>query len=48
MCFDLKGSSIDREVMVINPDALNQRKTLKDLDFLKLEGKIFVDADTSK
>jgi len=47
MCFDLKGSSKDREVLVRNPDALNQRKTLKDLDFFKLEGNIFVNADTS-
>jgi len=33
MCFDLKGSSIDREVLAKNPDALAQKKTLKDLDF---------------
>lgn len=35
--YDLKGSSFDREVLKKNSRALEEKKVLKDLDFLKLE-----------
>lgn len=38
-CFDLKGSTVDREVLNKNPNAFKEKKTLKDLDFFKIEKK---------
>ena len=35
--YDLKGSSFDREVLKKNIKALEEKKVLKDSDFLKLE-----------
>ena len=40
--YDMKGSSIEREVLVKNPNALRNKNTLKDLDFQKIEGKIHI------
>lgn len=41
-CYDLKGSTVDREVLIKNPDAIKEKKTLKDLDFFKIEKKVDV------
>ena len=41
--YDLKGSTFDREVLKNKPDAELNKATLKDLDFLKLERKIFIE-----
>ena len=40
--YDMKGSTVEREVMKKDPSALQNGKTLKDTDFLKVEGKLFV------
>ena len=41
--YDLKGSTFDREVLKNKPDTDSYKGTLKDLDFLKLEKKIFIE-----
>ena len=38
----MKGSSIEREVLVKNPNALRDKNTLKYLDFQKIECKIHI------
>lgn len=40
--FDLKGSEYDREVLNKNPEANLRQIVLKDLDFFKTEGKVWV------
>ena len=46
--YDLKGSTFDREVLKNKPDAELNKVTLKDIDFLKLERKIFVEDKLKK
>lgn len=46
--YDLKGSTFDREVLKKNPDVELNKVTLKDLDFLKLEKKIFIEEKYKK
>lgn len=41
--YDLKGSTFDREVLKNKPDAEISKVTLKDIDFLNLEKKIFIE-----
>ena len=41
--YDLKGSTFDREVLKNKPGTDSYKGTLKDLDFLKLEKKIFIE-----
>ena len=43
--FDLKGSTYSREVLKKNKDKDPSKCTLKDVDFLKLEKKIFIEND---
>jgi len=46
--YDLKGSTFDREVLKNKPDAELNKMTLKDIDFLKLERKIFIEDNYKK
>ena len=41
--FDLKGSTVDREVLKKFPNANLNEITLKDLDFINFEHQIYLD-----
>lgn len=44
--YDIKGSEYDREVLKNNSLADVSKATLKDVDFMKMEGTLKVDKDT--
>lgn len=50
--YDTKGSTVDREVLVgrhfVQKQFINEKKTLKDIDFLNYEKKIYVSEALSK